>query len=68
MMTALKEHYSTQQEADALTTSWNLMQVKRRIQKCIKTFVYTSTWITGSTFMLRCQQLHRFLRHSLVEE
>ncbi|XP_032784628.1 CD151 antigen [Daphnia magna] len=26
MMTALKEYYSTQQEADALTTSWNLMQ------------------------------------------
>jgi hypothetical protein len=29
MMTALKEHYNTQQEADALTTSWNLMQVRQ---------------------------------------
>jgi hypothetical protein len=29
MMTALKEHYNTQQDADALTTSWNLMQVRQ---------------------------------------
>lgn len=28
MLIALKERYRTQQDADALTTSWNLMQVR----------------------------------------
>lgn len=60
MMTALKEYYSTQQEADALTTSWNLMQVwQYSVTFPLFILIYSHCLsCAGTTIMLRRQQLY----------
>lgn len=70
LITTLKEHYAAPDQANAVTTSWNLLQVIKLIKLTTSLCFHhsTSQQTTGTNVLLRSEQLHGLERHPVEKE